>query len=63
MRLPRTDVFDEESARFQLQFCCEECAHFDLSVGKCAHEWPSALHRREADTDGVIDFCKEFELC
>ena len=67
MRLPRTPAFDEESARFQLKFCCEECAHFDARAGGCAHEWPSELHRRGADpaplAKAMIDFCKEFELC
>ena len=63
MRLPRTEVFDEESARFRLQFCCEECGHFDRSSERCAHEWPSERHRREQADPGLIDFCKEFELC
>jgi hypothetical protein len=62
VRLPRTPVFDEESVRFQLQFCCEECAHFDARANRCAHEWPDELHRRTRATD-MIDFCKEFELC
>jgi hypothetical protein len=66
MRLPRTAAFDEESARFQLRFCCEECAHFDPRADGCAHEWPSERHRREpapAPPATMIDFCKEFELC
>jgi hypothetical protein len=67
VRLPRTAAFDEESARFQLRFCCEDCGHFDARFDRCAHEWPSEAHRRAAADPGnqepQLDFCKEFELC
>ena len=63
MRLPRTVVFDEESVRFELRFCCEDCGHFDRLTQGCAHGWPSELHRRQTTDEAQIDFCKEFELC
>jgi hypothetical protein len=66
VRLPRTQAFDEESARFGLVFCCEECGHFDRARAACRHDWPTDLHRRarydERDTDEIV-FCKEFEAC
>jgi len=62
--LPRTAAFDEESERFQLRFCCEDCGHFDPQSEHCAHEWPSDSHRRRtAQEERQLDFCKEFELC
>lgn len=63
MRLPRTPVFDEESARFALKFCCEDCGHFDVEGDACRHFWPTALHRRGALVAPELVFCKEFELC
>ena len=74
MRVRWSRTFDEESARFALRFCCEDCAHFDGDArgeARCRHDWPTELHRREryrapdADGDGGADvvFCKEFELC
>ena len=75
MRLDRSPHFDEERARFQLRFCCEDCGHFDAARERCRHEWPTELHRsaryldEEAAIDNLvdkrvdkIDFCKEFEL-
>jgi hypothetical protein len=60
----RRDVrFDDEAARFDLVFTCEECGHFDTARSTCAHEWPTELHRREryrAPGPDVV-FCKEFE--
>lgn len=66
MRLLRNAVFDEESARFGLRFCCEDCAHFDGADARCRHDWPTELHRRErydVSHAGDVVFCKEFELC
>ncbi len=42
----RTAAFDDERARFALRFCCEECGHFDGARARCAHGWPTDLHRR-----------------
>lgn len=66
VRVERTPAFDEESARFGLRFCCEDCGHFDRAEARCRHDWPNELHRsaryaQRSDEDVV--FCKEFELC
>jgi hypothetical protein len=50
---------DEE----RLRCCCEDCAHFDNARERCAHEWPTELHRLRAFLDGEFVPCKEFELC
>jgi hypothetical protein len=66
VRLPWTTEFDEQSARFALRFCCEECGHFDARAERCRHEWPTELHRRTREPRPAareIVFCKEFELC
>lgn len=63
MHSPRTPRFDDEAARFGLVFTCEECGQFDPARDACAHEWPTALHRRArylAPGPDVV-FCKEFE--
>ncbi|MBW2731909.1 MAG: hypothetical protein JRH20_05910 [Deltaproteobacteria bacterium] len=59
--------FHAQRLRYDLRFCCEDCAHF---IGeRCAHFWPSEEHRRARyeetkEKDGVLElvFCKEFEL-
>jgi hypothetical protein len=61
---PRDARFDEESSRFGLAFTCEACGHFDAARDGCAHEWPTALHRRARYVDrqpADVVFCKEFE--
>jgi len=63
VRLPWTSEFDVEREAFALRFACEDCAHFDASTERCRHEWPNEVHRREPSPPGVLDFCKEFELC
>jgi hypothetical protein len=65
VRLPWTSEFDAERDAFALRFCCEDCAHFDPSDERCRHEWPNATHRAGdvAERPGMVDFCKEFELC
>ena len=62
MRVARDERFDEESVRYSLVRACEDCAHFDRGSERCAHEWPSEIHRRDFDDQGFVDFCKEFEL-
>ena len=59
--------FFAQRERYDLRFCCEDCAHFVAQ--RCAHFWPTHDHRRaryaedapRADELEVI-FCKEFEL-
>jgi hypothetical protein len=59
--------FEDEAARFQLRFTCEDCGYFDEARERCKHDWPTKLHRRAryqgppAPSDEVV-FCKEFEL-
>jgi hypothetical protein len=55
--------FTDERDRFALKCACEDCAHFDRNLERCAHEWPTELHRERALLDGEWVFCKEFELC
>ena len=63
VRLPWRTEFDVERERFGLRFACEDCAHFDAGDERCRHEWPNESHRRMPMPAGVLDFCKEFELC
>lgn len=68
MQLARTATFDEESARFGLRFCCEDCGYFDAAAERCRHDWPTAEHRRDhyagaEEPPALLTFCKEFELC
>ena len=55
----------EQTARYALRCCCEECVYLDATTDCCAHEWPTAEHRRarlaSRETTQVV-FCKEFEL-
>ena len=65
--LLRTPRFDEESRRFALRFCCEDCGHFDAATDRCRHRWPDAPHRlaryqAEPQPGDELVFCKEFEL-
>jgi len=63
VQLPWTPEFDVEREKFALRFSCEDCAHFDAGSEGCRHEWPNQSHRREPRPPGLLDFCKEFELC
>jgi hypothetical protein len=65
VRVERTERFDRESERFQLRYCCEECAHYDARRTRCRHEWPVDDHLRAAlvAPRSHVLFCKEFELC
>jgi hypothetical protein len=69
MRVPLRPEFREERQRFDLRFCCEDCAYFVRDPrgdqAHCAHGWPNAEHRLDAyldETRREIVFCKEFEL-
>ncbi len=65
MRLPMTPLFRQEWERWDLRFCCEDCAHLDRNEQTCAHGWPDAEHRRayyESPACKEVIFCKEFEL-
>ncbi|MFO0572923.1 MAG: hypothetical protein U1A78_02910 [Polyangia bacterium] len=76
MRLPRDPRFLAEEQAFALRHTCEDCAFFDARSQTCAHEWPTALHRRayyarlptaapadpEPPGPGDVVLCKEFEL-
>ncbi len=66
VRITRTPDFEEESVRYSLRFCCEDCGHFDAAQSSCRHFWPTDVHRKdhhETRAVPLIDFCKEFELC
>lgn len=64
VRTRRDEQFDEESARFALRHCCEDCGYFEPRTGGCRHFWPNAEHRQEYYQRPGRDvvFCKEFEL-
>ena len=65
MRLPLEPEFTEERRRFDLRFCCEDCAHLDPMTDSCAHGWPTEEHRLahyERAEARLLVFCKEFEL-
>ena len=65
MRFPLQQRHIDELRRFNLQFCCEECVHFDRWRQRCAHGWPTEEHRRARYDDPgwpALVFCKEFEL-
>ena len=63
MHSPRDVRFDEEASRFGLVYTCECCACFDAPALRCAHEWPTTLHRLARYAAPTVDvvFCKEFE--
>lgn len=46
MRVLRDARFDAERARLALRHCCEDCGLFREDTQTCAHEWPTAGHRR-----------------
>jgi hypothetical protein len=66
MRVPKDDEFDRLRAALPLRHCCEDCGYFDPALRDCAHEWPTAEHRRadyeEPSRLAAVNFCKEFEL-
>jgi len=64
MRIPRDERFDEERRRWELRFCCEDCAYFHAPSGRCIHEFPNEEHRRgyyDAPGEWIV-FCKDFDL-
>lgn len=55
--------FLEESARFRLQFNCEQCVHFAADRGECAEGYPNQEHAaRSLQPGDTVSFCKLFEL-
>jgi hypothetical protein len=66
VRIPIDPRFIEERARYDLRFCCEDCAHFvGEPVPRCAHGWPEEEHRLSRYSgEGCeeVVYCKEFEL-
>lgn len=46
MRVLRDARFDAERAQLALRHCCEDCGLFREDTQACAHEWPTAGHRR-----------------
>jgi len=65
MRLPLGPEFRQEWERYDLRFCCEDCAHLDRRTRRCAHGWPEEEHRLayyEDENCEELIFCKEFEL-
>jgi hypothetical protein len=63
VRHPADALLREQAQRFALRFACEDCAHFDAERARCVHgyiERPSVSDLEKPD--GVITFCKEFEL-
>ena len=62
MRITPDPRFAEEAERFVLRRHCEDCALFDAEKDACAHGFPTAEHRRAADPEAPVVFCKDFEL-
>jgi len=63
VRIPIGPEFVAERQRYDLRFCCEDCAYL-TAEGSCAHGWPQEEHRA-AYYEGpreTLTFCKEFEL-
>ena len=65
MRVLYDARFEREIEAFSLKFTCEDCIHLNRERDRCAHEYPSEMHRRAAFAHGASPtgmFCKEFEL-
>ena len=64
MRIRQDARFRRERARYDLRFCCEDCALFDPVRGACAHGYPVEEHRRARyeDPAAEIVFCKDWDL-
>jgi hypothetical protein len=58
--------FRAERVRFALRFTCEHCSHFQAERERCAHGYPSEVHRAsrydEAGEETELVFCKDFDL-
>jgi len=58
-----TEELKREADAFSLRFTCEDCAHFVVDAGACAHGYPTEAHRSlTLATLTTLEFCKEFEL-
>ena len=63
MRTLVTDELRREASAFSLRFTCEDCAHFVVELGACAHGYPTEAHRSLTLANlTTLEFCKEFEL-
>ncbi len=64
MRFELNQEFLDELRRFNLCYHCEHCVHFDPETSACVHGYPTRDHRSssEAEGQGELVFCKEFEL-
>jgi len=60
VEIERDATLDAEAARFGLVRHCEDCALFDDGSERCAHGYPTALHRKR-EAERVVVFCKDFE--
>jgi hypothetical protein len=62
-----TSVVDErfrgEAQKFNLRFCCQDCAHFAPETRACGNGYPTQPHL-EIDLQQVpsLEFCKDFEV-
>jgi hypothetical protein len=63
MRTRIDECLVEQVERYQLQYTCESCAHFDHEGVVCSLGYPEQPHRsRVLKLDQELLFCKEFEL-
>lgn len=57
--------FRADAARFGLRFRCEDCAHVHAPTSSCSLGYPNHWLRGEVrvvQPDGMLSFCKYFEL-
>lgn len=63
---PITQDFLDEAQRFNLRFCCEDCALFNHDTEVCTYQYPNQRHRHayfEQNALGkILIFCREFEI-
>ena len=60
MKIRVDERLEREAERFRFRFRCDDCAHFDGA--RCGDGWPTREHRLPLARDGVIVFCKQFEM-
>ena len=64
MKIPQTQTFRDQRARYALRFTCEHCALYDPDGDQCAHGFPTTEHRDRyyENPTALIVFCKDFDL-